>query len=282
MSEKRFGHDPARPLPDEPAPRAADRDGDGRDRAAAGGLSHVRPRRHRGAVDADGAGRADADAALDRPVQAAPTRAARARRADPEPGRPPLVPRPADSGGRGAARRRRGRASARSRRRSRRRSAGRRSASYAPASDVLRRAIEAELSRRPNSGPALRRGDVRLESVGHRPRSPDQLPRLLRSVAARPQDAVEQVRRPFQAGGAEEERFTLGAVEGVAHGVEGRVRQVDVRVLERDAHVDDPCGVDRLVVGPPDVAGVAGHVDEGRDAARGGSRRSAAGSASGR
>ena len=56
-------------------------------------------------------------------------------------------------------------------------------------------------------------------------------------VAARPQDAVEQVRRPLQAGSAEEERFTVGALEGVAHGVEGRVRQVDVRVLERDADI---------------------------------------------
>ena len=81
-------------------------------------------------------------------------------------------------------------------------------------------------------------------------------------VAARPQDAVEQVRRPFQAGSAEEERFAVGAVQGVAHGVERRVRQVDVRVLERNAHVVDPRGVDRFVVGPPDVAGVAGHVDE--------------------
>src|SRR5262245_53886219 len=47
-------------------------------------------------MDADGAGRANADAPLDRALPAPPARGARPRGTHPESGRPPLVPRAAD------------------------------------------------------------------------------------------------------------------------------------------------------------------------------------------
>src|SRR5215469_3327392 len=100
----RRAYDPARPLPDEPAPEADDRGGARADGAAARGLPRLRDRRGRGAVDADAPRSPARDAALDGALPARPARAARARRARPEPGRRALLPDPAHEGRRGAAR----------------------------------------------------------------------------------------------------------------------------------------------------------------------------------
>src|SRR3954447_25855032 len=96
--------DPARPLPDEPAPEADDRGGARANGVATRGLPRLRDRGRRGAVDADAPRRAARDAALDRPLPPRPARAARPRRARPEPGRRTLLPDPPHEEGRAAAR----------------------------------------------------------------------------------------------------------------------------------------------------------------------------------
>src|SRR4029077_8509458 len=58
-----------------------------------------------GTVDADRPREADGDAAFDDALPPAPARAARSRRAHPEPGRRTVVPDPPHEGGRAAARR---------------------------------------------------------------------------------------------------------------------------------------------------------------------------------
>src|SRR6201987_5630586 len=98
-------HDPPRPLPDESAPEADDRGGAGADGTACGGLPRLRARRRRRAVDPDRPRKEDGDAALDDALPARSPRAARPRRAHPEPGRPAVVPDPSHGGGRAVARR---------------------------------------------------------------------------------------------------------------------------------------------------------------------------------
>src|SRR5262249_1786220 len=100
----RRAYDPARPLPDEPAPEADDRGGARADGAAARGLPRLRDRRGRGRVDADAPRRAARNAALDRALPPRPTRAAGPRRARPEPGRRALLPDPPHERRRAAAR----------------------------------------------------------------------------------------------------------------------------------------------------------------------------------
>src|SRR5215211_1273680 len=103
---RRTRHDPPRRLPDEPAPGAPDRCSARGNRAAAGGLPDVRARRSGRAVDADGAGRTDGDAAVDGALPPAAARTTRSRRAPAASGGPAVVPRPADGRRPTAARRR--------------------------------------------------------------------------------------------------------------------------------------------------------------------------------